>query len=60
MKKKLLWAVVALLGIAVAVLIAAWPRYLPVETMQRKRVEPLINHLKQFRVFLLFKEANAG
>ena len=32
MKKKLLWAVVALLGITVAVLIAAWPRNLPVET----------------------------
>ena len=29
MKKKLLWAVVALLGIIVAVLIATWPRYLP-------------------------------
>ena len=29
MKKKLLWAVVALLGITAAVLIATWPRYLP-------------------------------
>ena len=29
MKKKLLWAVVALLGITATVLIATWPRYLP-------------------------------
>ena len=29
MKKKILWALVALLGIIVTVLIATWPRYLP-------------------------------
>ena len=29
MKKKLLWAVVALLGITATVWIATWPRYLP-------------------------------
>ena len=29
MKKRLLWAVVALLGITATVLIATWPRYLP-------------------------------
>ena len=29
MRKKLLWAVVALVGITATVLIATWPRYLP-------------------------------
>ena len=33
MKKKLFWAVVALLALTVTVLIAAWPRYLPVIRM---------------------------
>jgi len=34
MKKKLLWAVAALLALTVTVLIAAWPHYLPVERMR--------------------------
>jgi len=48
MKKKLLWAVVALLVLTVTVLIAAWPRYLPVERMhgepgERRSFEEMIN-----------------
>lgn len=33
MKKKLFWVVVALLALTATVLIAAWPRYLPIERM---------------------------
>ena len=33
MKKKILWMAVALLALTVTVLIAAWPRYLPIERM---------------------------
>ena len=33
MKKKLLWTIVALLALAVVVLIATWPRYLPIIRM---------------------------
>jgi len=48
MKKKLYWAVVALLALTVTVLIAAWPRYLPVERMhgepdERRSFEEMIN-----------------
>src|SRR3990172_10847281 len=33
MKKKILWMAVALLALTVTDLIAAWPRYLPIERM---------------------------
>ena len=48
MKKKLLWAVVALLALIVTVLIAAWPRYLPVMRLHgdlwpRESFEKMVN-----------------
>ena len=48
MKKKLLWAVVALLALTVTVLIAAWPRYLPVMRLHgdpspRESFEKMVN-----------------
>ena len=48
MRKKLLWAVVALLALTMTVLIAAWPRYLPVASMHgdpppRESFEEMVN-----------------
>jgi len=48
MKKKVLWAVAALLALTVTVLIAAWPRYLPVmrflgDAPPREAFEEMVN-----------------